>query len=275
MNTETATADFLATVVAATRRRLDVRAARTPRAELERAAGARRPRGAEFLERLRMPGRVNVIAECKRRSPSKGILRERYDAADLARQYERAGAAAVSVLTEPTFFDGDMEHLRAARNAVQLPLLCKDFVVSDYQLLEARAAGADAVLLITDALSGFELVTLLKQAEALGLAALVEAHDARDVRRAVAAGAKAVGVNSRNLRTLQMNPDAPLELLPLISGDVIAVAESGIRSAADIQRLRDSGYHAFLVGESLVVQDDPGAALQALVDAGSRDVKDA
>jgi indole-3-glycerol phosphate synthase len=193
------------------------------------------------------------------------VLRRDYDPAALARQYRDAGAAAISVLTEPTFFDGDLEHLRAVRGAVDSPILCKDFIVSEYQILEARAAGADAVLLIADAMEESELRDLHARASSLDLAVLVEAHAEVDVHRAIDAGARLVGVNSRNLRTLEVNRDAPVDLLRLIPSHVVAVAESGIRSAADIERLRSAGYHAFLVGESLVVQDDPGGALRALI----------
>ena len=256
--------DLLRTIVAGTRRITEVRREREPLAQLERRAVNRAPRGDRFVAALSEAGRFNVIAECKRRSPSKGVLAETYDPVPIARQYEQGGAAALSVLTEPTFFDGTLDHLSAVRAAVSLPLLRKDFIVDEYQLLEARAAGADAVLLIVAALEDAELRALLRQAEAWRLACLVEAHQPEEVKRAIDAGARIVGVNSRNLRTLTVDPavlDAAATLLP---PTVIAVAESGIRSRADIDRLSAAGYKAFLVGERLITQPDPGAALREL-----------
>ena len=261
----TATApDLLATIVAASRRITDVRAETVSLAQLEKAAASRSPNGAGFLAALRDGPSPRVIAECKRRSPSRGILRPDYDPAAHARAYAAAGAAAISVLTEPTFFDGALEHLAAVRAAVTVPILRKDFIVTRYQVLEAAMSGADAVLLIVGALAPAELRDLLGAARDAGLAALVEAHDAEELRAAEEAGAHIIGLNSRNLRTLAVEPDLHERLAPRLPRGVVAVAESGLRDAADLQRLERAGYHAFLVGERLIVQPDPGAALREL-----------
>ena len=178
-----------------------------------------------------MPGRSNVIAECKRRSPSRGVLAAQYDPVAIARQYEAGGAAAISVLTEPTFFDGALEHLdRGARRRSTLPLLRKDFIVDEYQLLEARAAGADAVLLIVAALEQADLVRLQQRAWELGLAALVEVHDDEELGRAVDSGARIIGVNNRNLRTLAVDVAASDRLAARMPAGVVGVSESGLQS---------------------------------------------
>ena len=228
-----------------------------------REAEAKTPRAALFRTSLAAPG-VRIIAECKRRSPSRGIIRQDYDPVAIARSYERAGAAAISVLTEPTFFDGSLDHLRAVRGAVGVPVLRKDFMVSEFQLVEARAAGADAVLLIVAALDRTDLPRLLSFAHAHGLVTLVEVHDRAELERAADAGADIIGVNSRNLSTLSITPGVFDELAPHMPAGVICVAESGIRSGEDIARLRDLGYHAFLIGERFMGDVDPGAALSAL-----------
>jgi indole-3-glycerol phosphate synthase len=208
---------------------------------------------------------VNIIAECKRRSPSRGVLRADYDPVSIARSYVEAGAAAISVLTEPTFFDGSLEHLAAIRAAVDVPLLRKDFIVSEYQLLEAKAAGADAVLLIVAALPPRDLVALLEQATAMGLDALVEVHDAVEMSVALDAGARIVGVNNRNLRTLEVDVEASERLIVQIPSDVVAVSESGLRTADDLARLRTLGYRAFLIGERFMTDPNPGVALRSLL----------
>jgi indole-3-glycerol phosphate synthase len=223
------------------------------------------PDGAMFRAALGRPGRLNIIAECKRRSPSRGVLRRAYDPVAIALGYEAAGAIALSVLTEPMFFDGALAHLRQVRDAVRLPLLRKDFVVDEYQILEARAAGADAVLLIVTALTDGELRRLLQRARSLGLAALVEVHDGAELDRALASGADIIGVNNRNLRTLAVDLDASEQIARQLPPDVIAVAESGLRTREDLERLRGLGYHAFLIGERLMTSADPGAALHSLL----------
>ena len=256
------TADLLGTIVAATRRAVDVRSQAHPITELEGGL-SRPPRGERFLAALQTSAAPRVIAECKRRSPSRGILRDSYDPAAHASAYAAAGAAAISVLTEPTFFDGAPEHLTLVRAAVDVPVLRKDFIVSDYQLVEAAALGADAALLIVAALDDRALASLLGTCRRLGLAALVEVHDIAEAERAAAAGAAIIGVNSRNLRTLAVDLTVH-ELVARALPDVVKVAESGIRSRADIDRLSDAGYDAFLVGERLIAQPDPGAALREL-----------
>ncbi|MGH9174842.1 MAG: indole-3-glycerol phosphate synthase TrpC [Vicinamibacterales bacterium] len=257
--------DLLETIVAAMRRSLTLRQVRESMAELEARAASRLPRGHRFRAAVSARGRVNVIAECKRRSPSRGVLRHPYDPVAIARAYEAAGAAALSILTEPTFFDGTLEHLGAVRDAVELPLLRKDFIVHEYQLLEARAHGADAVLLIVAALSDAELRTLQQRARDLGLASLVEVHDACEFERAIMTGADIVGVNNRNLRTLAVDPTVSDEVAKLLSGEVTAVSESGLRTRDDLLRLRHAGYHAFLIGEPFMTAPDPGDALRVLL----------
>ena len=259
-------ADLLGTIVAATERIIEVRARDVSVSNLETrcARAGRQPQGAAFESALRTSPAPRVIAECKRRSPSRGILRRDYDPAAHASSYAAAGAAAISVLTEPTFFDGALDHLERVRAAVSVPLLRKDFVISRYQLLEAVAAGADAALLIVAALDDRTLRQLIVDAEALGLACLVEVHDTAEIGRASDAGARIVGVNSRNLRTLAVDREVLERAASLLPAGVTAVAESGLKSADDINRLTAAGYHAFLVGERLITQADPGAALKEL-----------
>jgi indole-3-glycerol phosphate synthase len=259
--------DLLAAIVAGTRRIVEVREAREPRSDLERRAhAAARPAG-RFQAAVSGADRVNIVAECKRRSPSRGVLRPAYDPAPIASAYANAGAAAISVLTEPTFFDGSLEHLAAVRSVVDVPLLRKDFIVSEYQLLEALAAGADAVLLIVAALRPVELKVLHDHALTLGLDALVEVHDSTELSIAVDVGARIIGVNNRNLRTLDVKLHASEELMAQMPRDVAAVSESGIRSCDDVQRLRQLGYKAFLIGERFMTAEDPGRELKALLES--------
>lgn len=257
--------DVLEAIVAATRRIVAVRREREPDAELEARASQRQPQTGRFEEALSVPNRVNIIAECKRRSPSRGVLRATYDPLTIATSYERAGAAALSVLTEPTFFDGSLEHLCAIREAVRVPVLRKDFIVDSYQLLEARANGADAVLLIVAALGERELRTLLSAARAFGLAALVEVHDELETDRALDAGAEIIGVNNRNLRTLEVDVNLSERVAARIPATVVAVSESGLKTADDLARLQELGYRAFLIGERFMTAADPGATLSDLL----------
>ena len=263
MTTTAQMPDLLATIVAAARTAVHDRERVRP---LERlvASHAYRPRGAEFAAALRESPAPRTIAECKRRSPSKGILRQDYDPAAHARAYADAGAAAISVLTEPTFFDGDLSHLAAVRAAVSTPLLRKDFIVTDYQVHEAASHGADAVLLIAAALDESELHRLRQLAESLGLASLVEVHTREELDCALGAGAEIIGVNSRNLRTLAVDLEVTAALAAAIPDGVISVAESGITTGDDLRRFSRLGFDAFLVGERLITQPDPGAALEAL-----------
>jgi indole-3-glycerol phosphate synthase len=256
--------DLLATIVAAARRIVEVRKAERPDAVLERAARDRRPSAGRFLRALRDGESPRIIAECKRRSPSRGILRKDYHPEEHAAAYAEAGAAAISVLTEPTFFDGSLEHLRAASRAVAVPLLRKDFIVDRYQILEAVEAGADAVLLIVGALDPDALKALLAHAAEAELAALVEVHDAAELRIAADCGATLIGVNSRNLRTLGVELDVHDRLAALMPHGIVSVAESGLRDLAELRRLEGLGYDAFLVGERLIADPHPGAALTRL-----------
>jgi indole-3-glycerol phosphate synthase len=260
-------ADLLRTIVAATERIIDTRRRHEPLDALERRAASARPRGADFESALGMTDRVNVIAECKRRSPSKGVLAIDYDPVQIARQYEDGGAAAISVLTEPTFFDGALEHLTAVRSAVALPLLRKDFIVDEYQLFEARVAGADAVLLIVAALEQARLITLQKRAWDLDLATLVEVHDEAELVRAIDGGARVIGVNNRNLRTLAVDVSASERLASRVPRDVIAVSESGLKSRDELEHLAAAGYRAFLIGERFMTDPDPAAAIRRLTGA--------
>jgi indole-3-glycerol phosphate synthase len=262
----TAAADLLATIVAATRRIVDVRQARESLAALAGRAERRPSATGRFRAALESDSPLpRIIAECKRRSPSRGVLRSVYDPVAIARSYEKAGAAALSVLTEPTFFDGALEHLSAVQDAVQIPILRKDFIISEYQLFEAKAAGADAVLLIVAALDPPLLAALHARAAALGLDVLVEVHSADELAFAVDAGAQIIGVNNRNLRTLEVDVAASEALAPRIPRGVVRVSESGLKNAADIARLRSLGYDAFLIGERCMTEPDPGAALQSLL----------
>ena len=257
--------DLLRTIVAATERITAVRREREPLVALERRAAQVSPEGARFERELGLVGRMNVIAECKRRSPSRGVLAATYDPAALARLYEQGGAAAISVLTEPTFFDGALEHLKDVRRAVRLPLLRKDFVIDEYQLFEARAAGADAVLLIVAALEQADLVRLQARARDLGLAALVEVHDDSELARALDGGARVIGVNNRNLRTLAVDVEASYRLAAKMPKGIVAVSESGLQSRADLEKLAAAGYNAFLIGERFMTDPDPARAVRSLI----------
>jgi indole-3-glycerol phosphate synthase len=259
--------DLLQTIVAGTQRIVAERAAREPLRVIAQRAAAMTPDGVGFRDALAARDRINVIAECKRRSPSRGVLRANYDPIAIARSYERAGAAALSVLTETTFFDGTIDHLTSVREAVRIPLLRKDFIIDSYQLFEARAAGADAVLLIVAALSDADLARLHREARELGLAALVEVHEVDEVARALDAGAEIIGVNNRNLRTLEVDNRASEDAARDIPAHVISVSESGLKQPADLARMRALGYRAFLIGERFMTAHDPGAALGDLLHA--------
>ena len=231
---------------------------------IRRCEGVERPNGT-FAENLQRASSVNVIAEIKRRSPSRGIIRQAYDPPQIARGYSAAGAAAMSVLCEEDYFGGSLDHLRAVRAATATPLLRKDFLFDEYQLYEARVAGADAVLLIVAILDDALLSRLLAKAAALSLAALVEVHTAEEMRRAAGAGAALIGVNNRDLASFQVDLRTSIELAPLAPAHATLVSESGIASGTDIRRLREAGYSAFLIGESFMRAADPGAALRQLI----------
>lgn len=212
---------------------------------------------------------VAIIAEVKRSSPSRGQLAPIADPAGLAREYESGGAAVISVLTEPRWFHGELDDLRSVRAAVDVPVLRKDFIVTSYQLWEARAHGADLALLIVAALDQNALVSLVERAESIGLTPLVEVHDEEEVERAVDAGARVIGVNARDLRTLEVDRGLFARLAPRIPDGIITIAESGVRGPHDVIEYARAGADAILVGESLVVGKDPRAAVADLVAAGA------
>lgn len=268
------TTDLLAAITASARKSAEVRE-RASDARVREAAAGRAPRGREFVSRLSnsASGQVRIIAECKHRSPSRGILRHPYDPVAIAAGYEAAGAAAISVLTEPSFFDGALDHLSAVRDHVSIPLLRKDFIATPFQVIEARAAGADAVLLIAAALGRQVLAALMAEAAVQQLAALVEVHSREELQIALEAGAILVGVNSRNLKTLDVDLRVFDELIVEVPDNVTVVAESGLREAADLRRLRSAGYDAFLIGERFMTSPNPGEALVALITATESGVK--
>ena len=233
-----------------------------------KAAARRAPEALDPMPRFRGEG-VSVIAEVKRSSPSKGALAEIADPAALAADYEAGGAAAISVLTEQRRFGGSLDDLRAVRAAVKIPVLRKDFIVTSYQLWEARAAGADLALLIVAALEQAALVSLIERAESIGLTPLVEVHDEEEVDRALDAGARLIGVNARNLKTLQVDRDTFSRLAPRIPDDVVRVAESGVRGPHDVFEYAKQGANVVLVGETLVKGKDPRTAVADLVAAGA------
>jgi len=233
--------------------------------ELDRRAQAHTPRGFAASLRAAAKARPAIIAECKKASPSKGILREEYIPERIALEYERAGAAAISVLTEPEFFQGSLDHLSAVSAAVKVPVLRKDFMVDEFQIIEARAAGADAILLIVAALEDGQLRDLKDAAHLVHLDVLCEVHDSGELARALDLGFTIIGVNCRNLKTLAVDRNVHDELAALLPPDILRVAESGISTAADVRHLRGVGYDAFLVGEALIRQPSPGAALTGLI----------
>lgn len=252
-------------ILAATRQRVsEIRRSANVR-ELERLAAKHKPRGfRRALERAAKRG-VAVIAELKKASPSKGLIRADFDARRLAAELAEAGAAALSVLTDAEFFQGSLENLVAASKAARLPCLRKDFIVDEFQILEGRAYRADAVLLIVAALTQRDLVRLIRFAGDFGVDVLCEAHDEDELKRALNAGCTLIGVNSRDLRTFQVDLNTAFRLGKMIPKSVVGVAESGINSGQDLARLRAEGYQAFLIGESLMTAASPGEALRGLL----------
>ncbi len=221
-------------------------------------------RGRPFSEALIAPG-ISLIAEMKRASPSRGPLRPDADVAEIVRHYQDAGASACSILTEPDFFGGSLDDLRAARAATRLPLLRKDFIVDEYQLVEARHAGADAALLIVAALEPERLAALLAHAQSLGLDVLVEVHEDDEVEIAVDAGAEIIGINNRNLKSLEVDTETTFELLSDIPAGTVVVAESGITGRDEVLRLEEAGVDAILVGEALMGSDDMPRTVRTLL----------
>jgi indole-3-glycerol phosphate synthase len=244
----------------------EIEAARraVPEAELERRAAALPP-ARDFTAAVGRPGAVRVIAEVKKASPSAGVIRTDFDPVQIATTYEAHGAAAISVLTDVSYFQGSLGYLTAVRRAVGCPVLRKDFVLDRYQLLEARVAGADAALLLAECLPGDRLPLLQREATAIGLHTLVELHDAAELPRVLDCGAAVIGINNRDLRTFTTRLEHTLELLPRIPRDRVVVSESGIKTHADLERLRAAGVRAVLVGESLMRAPDIGAALDELL----------
>lgn len=261
------TPDILQRIVA--RKREEVAAGRRARslADLEEAAAAAGP-GRGFVRAVAdrvSAQRPAVIAEIKKASPSKGVLREDFDPADIAADYARHGAACLSVLTDRDFFMGEAAYLRQARAACELPVLRKDFIVDPWQVVESRAMGADCLLLIVAALSDAQLQELNAAAAEHQLDVLVEVHDARELERALELDQPLMGINNRDLRYFETRLETTLELLDYLPNDRIAVSESGIHRPADIARLREAGVHAYLVGEAFMRADSPGAALAELI----------
>ncbi len=252
-------------IVAHTRLQLADRKSSASTREIEAAAERHRPRGFRgSLQRAANAGTA-IIAELKKASPSKGLIRAEFPVAELAANLQRAGAAALSVLTDQKYFQGSLENLAIASQATAIPCLRKDFIVDEFQLLEARAHGADAVLLIVAALPQQELTSLHRRALELQLDVLCEVHDAEELQRALDAGCETIGVNNRNLHTFKVDLKTSLQLAELIPSGIVKVAESGIESGEDIARLRAAGFDAFLIGESLMRAADPGEALRELL----------
>lgn len=252
-------------IVDAKVRRLEVAKRRMPLDKIPRPELRNR---VSFSSALSRNG-VNVIAEIKHRSPSKGVIRADFDPVRIATSYESGGATALSILAEEDFFGGSIEHLKAVRDHVELPLLRKDFIFDEYQLHESASAGADAVLLIVALLDDELLSNLLQLAGELGLDALVEVHSSSELERAVRAGAKIIGVNNRDLKTFTVDLETGVRLGRLAPADAILVSESGINTGSDIRRLRSAGFSAFLVGEHLMRATEPGEALSQLINNAS------
>src|ERR1017187_2326701 len=258
----------LDSIVAATRQRLSLNRRRSDLRSMERAAAAHIPRG--FRRQLRQVAQdgiaIAVIAELKKASPSKGLIRADFRPSELARDLEGAGAAALSVLTDEQFFQGSLDYLREASSNSSLPCLRKDFIVDEFQIVEARANCADAILLIVAALDQKELVALAGIARSYSLDVLCEAHDEQELQRALDAGCDLIGINSRNLRTFEVNLETAFRLAEKMPETCVRVAESGIQSGTDIAGLRSAGYDAFLIGESLMKAEHPGEALAKLME---------
>lgn len=259
--------DILAAIVADKRVELETSRRTVPEAELRARIAALEP-CRDFVAALREPGVVRVIAEVKKASPSVGVLREDFDPVVIALAYHAAGAAAISVLTDAKYFQGSPTFLSRIREMVPLPLLRKDFVIDRYQLLEARAWGADAALLIVAILTPDELADLYGFATELGLAVLVETHTAEEIGVAVELGARVIGINNRDLRVFETHLETTLQLRSLVPADRVLVSESGIRTPADIRLLREHGVAAALIGEALMGADDIAEATAAMVAAG-------
>lgn len=247
-------------------KRTEIAEAKRQRCEAEvRAAASASPEPRSFFDALAAPGAIKLIAEVKKASPSKGVIRDDFDPVSIANTYEAHGATCISVLTDVPYFQGSLQYLQAIREAVQLPLLRKDFILDRYQLYEARAAGADAVLLIAECLDDCGLRSLHNEALELGMTPLVELYEPDNVERVLEAGALLIGVNNRNLHTFEVDLEHTLRIRERIPADRLLVGESGIQTRADALRLEQGGVQAMLVGESLMRQPDIGQAVDALL----------
>ncbi|HXH50376.1 MAG TPA: indole-3-glycerol phosphate synthase TrpC [Terriglobia bacterium] len=251
------------TIIAARRRRIEGARASVPLTGLRQAAESR----ADFRDfAAALSGEVlSVIAELKKASPSRGLLRPDFQPLEIAESYQKAGASALSVLTEEEFFQGSLNYLTGVRGAVSLPVLRKDFIVDEYQVYESVAAGADAFLLIVAALEDKDLRHFIELAERLHVAALVEVHTAEELDRAIGAGARIIGINNRNLNTLEVSLEISFRLREKIPPTCLAVSESGIKSGADLEKLAKAGFNAVLIGEHLMLADNPGEELSRLL----------
>jgi indole-3-glycerol phosphate synthase len=252
-------------ILETTRTAVAARKARVRVEDLERRADEHRPRGFARGLRTRSKHFPAIIAELKRASPSKGLIRADFDVTALARNLELGGAAALSVLTDEPYFQGSLHNLKVASSVTGLPCLRKDFIVDDYQIVEARAHRADAILLIAAALTDAELARFTETAHRCGLDVLCEVHTSAELERVAGLGCDAYGVNNRDLSTFEVNLETSLRLADQLPANAVRVAESGIHTSEDIERLRTAGFDAFLIGESLMRKADPGAALQALL----------
>lgn len=247
-------------------KRAEIATAKQARSEAElRELAAAAPQPRDFFSALSAPGPIRLIAEVKKASPSRGLIRADFEPVEIARTYERHGASCVSVLTDAPYFQGSLDDLRRVRAAVNLPVLRKDFILDSYQLLEARAAGADAVLLIAECLDDCNLRKLHREAVDLGMSPLVELYDPQSLERVFDAGATLIGINNRDLHTFETDLDHTLRLRDRVPPECVLVSESGIRTRADVQRLAAAGVDAILVGETLMASDDIGAAVDALL----------
>lgn len=262
----TDTPDILKKIIDRKREEVAERQAKIPLSEQQQRAAAASPvRGfVQAIEQRLADSQPAVIAEIKKASPSKGVMRDPFVPADIARSYEQGGAACLSVLTDVDFFQGSDEFLQQAREACALPVLRKDFMIDPYQVHEARAIGADCILLIVAVLNDAQMRELHDLARQSGMDVLVEVHDAEELQRALALETPLVGINNRDLRTFDTRLETTLELLASIPDDRIVVTESGIHTPDDVKRLRDNGVHTFLVGEAFMVAEDPGARLKVL-----------
>lgn len=251
--------NVLSEIIGKKRERVAAAKERVPLSDVQRAAKSH-----AFSSALRVEG-INIIAEFKRRSPSKGVIRADANLAEIVESYQAGGAVGISVLTEEDYFDGSLDDLRSVKSTVDLPVLRKDFVFDEYQVYESAAAGADAILLIVAALGDEMLLRLRRVAEdELGMDALVEVHTSEEMRRAVASGATLIGVNNRDLRTFEVSLDTSLSLAREAPSEALLISESGLRGPDDLRRLREAGYHGFLIGETLMRAGNPEQALRDL-----------